>query len=262
MTTPGLVWLRDQRAVAEATKRGGGRRNPLTRRAVVAAAVSLLDTHGLADLSIRALATRLGTSPASLYWHVANKEELLDLVFDEALGEVDLEPGTDLAADNWQHEVRRLAAEFAALSVRHPWWPQLYSTRPSIGPCALRVSEQLIGTLRLAGFAGATLDAAETVFYDVVVGHVLIATTWQTWLHRTPHDIRQTQDYVLEASRAHPTLHEHITSLFEVPDRKAAERYRFEFAVDVLIHGLEAQRPSGSSLQGSPRARPGPLGAE
>ena len=74
----------------------------------------------------------------------------------------------------------------------------------------------------------------------MVVGHVLIATTWQTWLARTPHDIAQTQAYVLEASRAHPVLHEHITGLFAVPDRVAAERDRFGFAVDVLIHGLES----------------------
>ena len=141
--------------------------------------------------------------------------------------------------ESWQDELRRLAAELAALSARHPWWPPLYSTRPSIGPRALEFSEHLIRTLHAAGFTGPAVDAAETAFYDVVVGHVLIASTWQTWLARTPHDIEQTQAYVLRASQAHPTLHAHIVGLFEAPDRAAAGRARFDFAVDVLVHGLE-----------------------
>ena len=53
---------------------------PLDRNRIVGAAVALLDEVGLAGLSTRRLATALGVQSATLYWHVRNKDELLDLV--------------------------------------------------------------------------------------------------------------------------------------------------------------------------------------
>ena len=50
----------------------------LSRDKVLVAAVTLLDEQGLAGLSLRALARRLGVAPMSLYNHVASKEDLLD----------------------------------------------------------------------------------------------------------------------------------------------------------------------------------------
>ncbi len=57
----------------------------LTRTDVVDAAVALLDEYGLADLSMRRLATSLAVAPGALYWHVANKQALLGAVADRIL---------------------------------------------------------------------------------------------------------------------------------------------------------------------------------
>src|ERR1700743_2792992 len=63
------------------------RREPISKEAIVTAAIGLLDREGLAALSMRRLAEELGTGAASLYWHVGSKDGLLDLVLDEIIGE-------------------------------------------------------------------------------------------------------------------------------------------------------------------------------
>src|ERR687893_1971585 len=74
------VWTRPRRA------RGG--QPALSREQIVRAAIEILDAEGAAGLSMRRLGTRLGSGATSLYWHVAHKDELLELAVDEVLGEV------------------------------------------------------------------------------------------------------------------------------------------------------------------------------
>ncbi|OBG14884.1 TetR family transcriptional regulator [Mycolicibacterium celeriflavum] len=57
----------------------------LHKRDVVDAATALLDSYGLADLTMRRLARELEVSPGALYWHFANKQELLGAVADRIL---------------------------------------------------------------------------------------------------------------------------------------------------------------------------------
>src|SRR2546429_1473135 len=70
----------------------GRRREPISREAIVKAAIDLLDREGLPALSMRRLGDELGAGAASLYWHVGSKDGLLDLVLDEIIGE---QPGPD-----------------------------------------------------------------------------------------------------------------------------------------------------------------------
>src|ERR1700760_3630975 len=53
---------------------------PVTRERIVAVALELLDEGGLDGLTLRRLADRLGIRAPTLYWHVRNKRELLDLL--------------------------------------------------------------------------------------------------------------------------------------------------------------------------------------
>jgi TetR/AcrR family tetracycline transcriptional repressor len=57
----------------------------LHRRDVVDKATQLLDDYGMADLTMRRLARELGVSPGALYWHFADKQELLGAVADALL---------------------------------------------------------------------------------------------------------------------------------------------------------------------------------
>src|SRR5499427_11110824 len=82
------------------------RRELISRDAIVTAAVQLLDREGLAALSMRRLAEELGTGAASLYWHVGSKDGLLDLVFDELIGEEQI---PDADPSRWQEQLKDIA---------------------------------------------------------------------------------------------------------------------------------------------------------
>ncbi|AJE33558.1 TetR-family transcription regulator [Corynebacterium humireducens NBRC 106098 = DSM 45392] len=57
----------------------------LTRESIVTAAVAILDTYGLADMTMRRVATSLGVAPGALYWHIANKQQLIAAIAEEIL---------------------------------------------------------------------------------------------------------------------------------------------------------------------------------
>src|SRR5215212_6036488 len=119
-------------------------RQPLTREAIVEAALALLERDGITGLSMRKLAQELGTGAASLYWHVGDKEELLSLLLDRIVGEAEL-PEPD--PDNWQGTVKELArAARRHLSQRRDA-AQLSLGRVPAGPHSLPILERNLAVL-------------------------------------------------------------------------------------------------------------------
>jgi AcrR family transcriptional regulator len=124
------------------------RRDPISREAIVSAAIELLDREGLAALSMRRLAEELGTGAASLYWHVGSKDGLLDLVLDQIIGEQQVpepDPG------RWQEQIKEVARAQRAISLRHPYVVRISIGRIPMGPNALRYSEGVLAILRAGG---------------------------------------------------------------------------------------------------------------
>jgi AcrR family transcriptional regulator len=124
------------------------RAEPISVQAIVAAAIRVLDADGLAALSMRRLAEELGTGAASLYWHVGSKDGLLDLVFDELIGEADV-PDPDPA--RWREQLKEVARAQRATTLRHPYAVRLSIGRTPLGPNALRYSERVLAILRAGG---------------------------------------------------------------------------------------------------------------
>ena len=129
-------------------RRGRRRREPISREAIVTAAIQLLDREGLAALSMRRLAEELGTGAASLYWHVGSKDGLLDLVLDELIGE---EQVPDPDPGRWQEQLKDLARAQRRVSLRHPYLVRISIGRIPMGPNALRFSERVLAILRAGG---------------------------------------------------------------------------------------------------------------
>jgi AcrR family transcriptional regulator len=124
------------------------RRDPISRDAIVTAAIGLLDREGLAALSMRRLAEELGAGAASLYWHVGSKDGLLDLVLDQVIGEAKI---PDPYPEHWQEQLKQVAREQRAISLRHPWAVRISIGRIPMGPNALRFSERILAILRAGG---------------------------------------------------------------------------------------------------------------
>lgn len=125
------------------------RRIPLSRERVLECAVALADESGIAALTIRSLAHSMGTKPMSLYYYVANKDEILDGIVDMVFSEIEL-PAPD---GKWREEMRRRAHAVRSALRRHPWAVALMDSRSAPGPATLRHHEATLATLRSAGFS-------------------------------------------------------------------------------------------------------------
>lgn len=93
----------------------------LDRSAILAAAREILQSYGLADLSMRRIATKLGVQPGALYWHIDNKQALLAALSDEFLSSLPCPQGKpSVVVTTWAHALReallahRDAAELVA----------------------------------------------------------------------------------------------------------------------------------------------------
>lgn len=124
------------------------RRDPLTREAIVDAAVRVLDEEGLDGLSMRRIGEELNTGAASLYWHVGSKDGLLDLIFDHVIGEQDV-PDPDPA--RWREQVKEVGRTMRATILNHRDIVRISIGRIPMGPNALRYSERVLAILRAGG---------------------------------------------------------------------------------------------------------------
>jgi AcrR family transcriptional regulator len=131
------VWARDEEQAAAP--------QPLSREAIVAAAIEIADTDGLEAVSIRRLATKLKARPMSLYSHIERKGDLIDLMIDEVLAGAILPDGPPL--DDWREGLRQIAQRTRETARAHHWMIATAFRRPSIGPNALRHIDQSLGAV-------------------------------------------------------------------------------------------------------------------
>jgi AcrR family transcriptional regulator len=153
----GLVWF-DEPPPPPATEQ-------LSRERVVAAAIALADESVRGDVTMRAIASRLGSrSPMALYRYVGSKDGLTDLMVDEIYGEI-----TVSAPGDWRACLRDMGTSAWGAVQRHPWFARLAFSRPPLGPNALRFYDAALAAVDELG-----LDAAARIgFINTVLGQAL-----------------------------------------------------------------------------------------
>ncbi|MFD5813164.1 TetR/AcrR family transcriptional regulator [Streptomyces sp. NPDC059618] len=137
---------------------------------VLTETVALLDEAGAQALTFRALAQRLGGGVASIYWYVANKEELLDRATDHVMGgilaDVEKLPGSDDPID----DLRAMAVTLFDAIVDRPWLGAYFMRNTDVQSNSLRLYEKLgRQTLRLDLTAHQRFHAVSAII-GVVVG--------------------------------------------------------------------------------------------
>ena len=136
-----LLWGRRERG-----KRGP--RAGLSADAIVAAAMRIADAKGLEAVSMERVARELGFTTMSLYRHVANKEELLQLMWNaSALGAEHLV----IEGDDWRSRLRTWAIIQRDMLDRHPWITQMPMAAPPVAPNSLHFVERGLATLDETG---------------------------------------------------------------------------------------------------------------
>ena len=131
-------------------------RIPLSRERVLRAAVKVADGGGIESLTMRRLAEELGAEAMSLYYHEANKEDVLDGMVDVIAREInDVVDRIELPSTGpeWKTAVRRRILSARQVLLQHPWAPGLLETRASTSQAILRYYDGLLGLLRNGGFS-------------------------------------------------------------------------------------------------------------
>jgi AcrR family transcriptional regulator len=148
---------------------GARERTRLSRDKVLQAALALADRDGIAALSIRSLAQELNTKPMSLYYYVANKDEILDGLVDLVFAEIE----TPAAGGGWRDEMRRRAHSARAVLRRHPWSVGLLESRKAPGPATLKHHEATLAALRAGGFSVYLTAHAYSLLDSYIYGFAL-----------------------------------------------------------------------------------------
>jgi len=142
-------------------------RSGLTLDAVVSAAIDLADDAGIAQLSMRKLAERLGVGAMTVYGHVPGKAELVELMVDQVFAEVGY---TDLGTgpDGWRAGMEAVAARNLELLEQHRWLADVDVTRPPLGPGTIAKYDAELRPLVGTGLDDVEIDQALALVLDHV----------------------------------------------------------------------------------------------
>jgi AcrR family transcriptional regulator len=136
----------------------------LTRREIAAAAFAVAEAENLQSVSIKRVAGRLGIPALRLEGYLADRSELLDLMVDEALGEVEV-AGIPETAD-WRSQLWQIASALRGAVQRRPWLSGLLGLRAPSGPNGLRFTERC---LQAMAFLGPDIATAAQCVESVIV---------------------------------------------------------------------------------------------
>jgi AcrR family transcriptional regulator len=147
----------------------------ITRTAVLASALEIIDRDGVDGLSMRRLGEAVGRDPMVIYRHVPNKADVLDGVVELLFEQLSV----DTRSLDWAAALRALAHDFRDLARAHPKVVPLLVTRPLATPLGMRpqgILRQLEDVLALligAGFSGADALRVYRALFGFLYGHVL-----------------------------------------------------------------------------------------
>jgi len=215
---------------------------PLSRERVLRAAVAVADDGGLDALTMRHLAESLGVEAMSLYYHVANKEAILDGVVEMIVEEITEEVASvDLPdpKEDWRRALRERVLAARRVMLRHPWAPPVFETRTKMSMATIKYFDEVLATL-IEG--GCSYDLAHHAMH--ALGSRALGFTQELFV---PDDaakgdeeesLAALQQMATEipyvATMMSEIVHDGVDNLGWCDDQT-----EFEFGLDLLLDGLE-----------------------
>jgi AcrR family transcriptional regulator len=151
-----------------ARKKQNSEYESLDQSKIIQTAIDLINKDGLKKLSMRNVANALNTSAASLYWHIENKYELLQLLSEQISKNISFPD----SSKEWYEQLIELGNEFrqALLSIRDS--VEIMTETVPMTPDRLQLIENIYRILINAGFRSEDVPATASLFNNYVLSFV------------------------------------------------------------------------------------------
>ena len=201
-------------------------RPPLDRARIVAEALRIVDAEGSEALSLRRLADALGVTPMSIYWHVRDKAELLELVGQAVLAEIEIPP----ARGDWRRQLTDLHRAMVAGLRKHPNALDVLIGRARFGAAGVAMFERLLTILLEAGLTPEAAFDAYMILYEYLLGFAAVA-------NRSPEFIEIQRQGTLYLRSLPAERFPSIARVAPVIGSHSAEQ-QFEIGLAAVIDGI------------------------
>lgn len=217
----------------------------LSRDAIVERALAIADAETLDAVTIRRLGQEFGVTPMALYWHVKNKDELLDAMGDALFGDLDYDAGPDAS---WVDQLAAVVRALIAALRRHPGSRELAYRRIMACPAGQEITEFTLRLLREAGFT--RRQTADIAVHALQTAVMLVSSEPGA----EPGYSAEETAARLAAKRAaieqlppdrFPYIRELAPDMFDCDDPEGF----YEFNVHLFVAGVQATRAGAEAAQ-------------
>jgi AcrR family transcriptional regulator len=212
----------------------------LSRERVLRGAVELADESGIESLTMRTLGQKVGVEAMSLYNHVANKEDIFDGMVEVVMNEVnDAVSEIDVPASEWKTAMRRRVLAARQIFLRHPWAADVLESRTKTSTSMLRYNDSVIGLFLEAGFSPDLTHHAMHALGSRALGFT------QELGDDSDVDLEQTKTFIRQVAGEYPNIAAMLQEVTHDADTTLGwcdDQFEFEFALDLLLDGLERLR--------------------
>jgi AcrR family transcriptional regulator len=213
-------------------------REPLTKERILRAAVALADEGGVESLSMRRLAQELGVVPMALYKHVAGKDELLDGMIDVVVDEID----PPIEGADWKTTMRERVLSARRALLRHPWATSLLEARAEPTPTVIAYMDSMMGVFLVGGFS---VDLMHHAMH--VMGSRILGFSQELFDDTSSLPPEEAGAMWTQMADAYPNIAQLVpvaTDTHEGPvvGGGCDDQFEFEFALDLVLDGLERLR--------------------
>jgi AcrR family transcriptional regulator len=212
-------------------------RVPLSRERVLRAAVALADEHGVEAISMRRIAGELGVVPMALYKHVSSKDELLDGMIDVVVGEI----GPPAGGTGGKAAIRRRVLSARGALLRHRWASRVIESRTDPTPVVIGYMDSMIGMFRAWGFS---IDLTHHAMH--AMGSRLLGFSQELFDDTAEVGPEMPAEALGEMAGRYPNITELVTAITHdqasVVGQGCDDQFEFEFALDLMLDGLERLR--------------------
>lgn len=233
-----LLW-----GIVDQPKRG--RKPKVTVEQIAVEAIALADNEGLAALSMRRLAQRLGVGAMTLYTYLPSKAELVDLMVDRVTARYLQTPEATPNSD-WREGLEAAARRDWNLYRQHPWMLQLSTTRPILGPSVFNRYEHDLRLIDNTGLSDVDMDAVVSMLDGFVRGVATSANEFARSYDSTGQTDQEWWDSFgpelarVANQKTYPVSTRVGDQLGEQFQAANQPEYVFEFGLQRLLDGISA----------------------